>query len=181
MQLSQRFRRIFHFVSLLVASWCVMTVIHEAAHIVCGWASGGTLQEADIVPWGLPHSHFDPDPWPLVTLWGGPLLGVLVPLGLAAVVRRGWMWFIAYFCLLANGFYLVTAWASGERFLDTPRLLHHGAHPATIAVYCVVTISTGYVGFRRECMRVLAGGDQKHAQVLPGPVGLNDNADPRAD
>lgn len=145
-----------HFLLLLAASWCVMTFIHESGHIVCGWASGGTLQQADVAPWHLPHSSFDPDPQPLVTLWGGPILGALVPLTVALLVRRGWMWFIAYFCLLANGSYLAVAWFTGERHLDTPKLLHHGAHPATIVAYCVLTIGAGYVGFRRQCVRVFS-------------------------
>ena len=159
--MSQRLNRGFCFAALLVASWCVMTVVHEMGHIVCGWAGGGTLQEADVAPWGLPHSSFDPDFRPLLTLWGGPILGVLVPLAVAASVRRGWAWFIASFCLLANGSYLATAWISGERYLDTPRLLAHGAHPATIVVYCAMTLSVGYVGFRRQCIRVLSAGLQK--------------------
>ena len=162
-QPSQRLKRGSYFAALLVASWCVMTVVHETGHIVCGWAGGGTLREADVAPWGLPHSSFDPDPRPLVTLWGGPVLGVIAPLAVAALVRRGWMWFIAFFCLLANGSYLATAWVSGERYLDTPRLLQHGAPPATIVVYCAVTIAAGYVGFRRQCICVLSAGDQRHA------------------
>ncbi|MGL4552665.1 MAG: hypothetical protein ACRC33_15940 [Gemmataceae bacterium] len=157
-------KRVGHFLLLLAASWCVMVTTHEAGHIVCGWAAGGTLRHADPAPWRLPHSHFDPDPLPLVTLWGGPVLGAAVPLAAALVVRRDGGWFVASFCLLANGSYLAAAWASGERYLDTARLLQHGAHPATIAAYCAVTIGAGYVMFRRQCVRVLtpgksAGGD----------------------
>ena len=107
-----------HFVLLLAASWCIMTVTHESGHILCGWAAGGTLQQADVAPWHLPHSNFDPDPQPLVTLWGGPILGALVPLTVALLVRRGWVWFIAYYCVLANGSYLAVAWFTGERPLS---------------------------------------------------------------
>lgn len=149
-------RRGVGFVLLLAASWCVMTFTHEAGHVVAGWAAGGTLVEADLAPWGLPHSSFDPDPHPLVTLWGGPILGVLVPLAVALVARRTWAWFVAYFCLLANGSYLAVAWLTGERYLDTARLLEHGAHPALVAAYCAATIGVGYVGFRRACVRVLS-------------------------
>lgn len=155
-RLSQRFRRNVYFIILLVASWCVMTFVHEAGHVVAGWAAGGTLQEADLAPWSLPHSRFDPDPFPRLTLWGGPVLGVLVPLGFAVIVRRDWLWFIASFCLLANGSYLATAWISGEPYLDTLKLLNRGEHPATIVLYCLVTIVAGYLGFRRQCIRVLA-------------------------
>lgn len=144
------------FVGLLVASWCVMTFIHELGHIICGYACGGTLTDADLLPWHLPYSIFEPDPLPLVTLWGGPILGVMIPLTIAFLIRTNWMWFIANFCMLANGAYMATAWISGDRFLDTPKMLEHGAHPISIAIYCVLTIGFGYVGFRRHCVLVLA-------------------------
>lgn len=156
-------RRVLHFALLLTVSWCVMTFTHESGHVLAGWAGGGTLRHADLAPWRLPHSSFDPDPRPLVTLWGGPVLGVLVPLTVGLLVRRDWVWFVAHFCLLANGSYHAAAWASGEQYLDTARLLQHGAHPATIAAYCVLTIGAGYVGFRRQCIRVLSAGPGERA------------------
>ncbi len=133
-----------------------MTFTHESGHILAGWLCGATLQRADLLPWHLPYSIFDPDPRPLITLWGGPILGVLIPLAAALAIRQGWMWVIAHFCLLANGAYLATAWFSGDRFLDTPKLLDQGAHPATIVIYCICTIGFGYVGFRHECIRILS-------------------------
>ena len=148
--------RVFRFVLLLAVSWCVMTFTHELGHIVAGWSCGGTLKSADLRPWHLPYSIFDPDPRPLVTLWGGPALGVVLPLGVALLVRRHWIWFITYFCIVANGVYLATAWVSGDRHLDTPQLLERGAHPAIIAIYCLLMTGFGYVGFRRQCVRMLS-------------------------
>ena len=104
-----------------------MTLVHEAGHVLCGWSCGGKLQSADFLPWHLPYSIFEPDPYPLVTLWGGPVLGVVIPLAVAWLLRSDKLWFIAYFCVLANGMYLATAWISGDRYLDTPKLLEHGA------------------------------------------------------
>jgi hypothetical protein len=152
-------RRYARFGLLLAAAWCVMTVTHESGHVVGGWLCGGTLQEAKLWPWQLPYSAFDPDPRPLVTLWAGPVLGVLVPVVVAFMVRRPWMWFVADFCVLANGSYLAVAWVTGDRLLDTPKLLGHGAHPAAIAMFCVLTIGVGYVRFRRQCVRVLSPPD----------------------
>lgn len=149
-------RRISYLVILLVLSWCAMTFLHESGHIVSGWLCGGTLQSADMLPWHLPYSIFDPDPRPLITLWGGPVLGVLVPVIIALVLRRDWVWFITYFCVLANGVYLATAWFSSDKYLDTPKLIEHGAYPATIAIYCLLTIGFGYIGFREHCKRVFA-------------------------
>jgi hypothetical protein len=130
-----------------------MTFTHEMGHIIGGWCCGGTLKAFDLAPWHLPFSIFDPDHKPLVTLWCGPVLGVLVPVIIALFARREWMWFIANFCVLANGAYIATAWLSGERYLDTRRLLEEGAHPIAIGLYCIVTIGFGYIGFRRSVIR----------------------------
>jgi hypothetical protein len=132
-----------------------MTSTHECGHIIGGWLGGATLVEADLLPWHLPHSLYQPDPIPLLTLWSGPILGVVVPLGCALVFRRTWIWFVANFCLLANGSYIATGWLSGDRFLDTPRLLNAGAWPLSILFYCAVTIGFGYFGFRSNCMELL--------------------------
>lgn len=131
-----------------------MTTTHELGHLVGGWCSGGKLQHVELRPWRLPHSHFAPDPYPLVTLWSGPLLGALSPFAMAAVLRRLWSWFVANFCVLANGVYLALAWLSGDRWLDTPRLLAEGASPIAIAAYCAATIWIGYVRFRRSVLEV---------------------------
>lgn len=155
--LESRSLRIVRFAGLLLASWVVMTLTHESGHILGGWLSGAVLVDFDLWPWHLPYSRFAPDPQPLVTLWAGPVLGVLIPVGLAAASRRDWSWFIADFCLLANGSYIAAGWLSEDRFLDTTSLLHQGAHPATIAVYSLLTISFGYIRFRRDCIRLLAG------------------------
>jgi hypothetical protein len=147
--------RVTRFLLLLVASWVVMTFTHEMGHIIGGTCCGGTLQSADLMPWRLPYSIFEPDPFPLVTLWAGLILGVLLPVAVAMIVNRDWMWFIANFCVLANGAYIAAAWLSGDRYLDTPKLLEHGASPISIAVYCVLTIGFGYLGFRRSCIVAL--------------------------
>lgn len=142
-------------IALLIAGWCVMTFTHEAGHLVGGWLGGGTLQHAELRPWHLPHSLFEPDPHPLLTLWCGPLLGVVVPVIVALLIRRPWAWFLADFCLLANGAYLATAWITGDRYLDTPRLLAAGAWPISVATYCAITIGVGYFRFRRDCRSLL--------------------------
>ena len=123
--------------------------------MVGGKICGATLTDLDLRPWRMPYSLHSPDPNPLVTLWAGPLLGVAVPLALAAIIQKRWAWFIADFCLIANGSYLALAWISGDRFLDTPRLLDAGAHPASIIIFCCLTIGLGYVWFRADCIALL--------------------------
>ena len=116
-----------------------MTFTHEIGHIIGGTCCGGSLKSADLLPWHLPYSIFEPDPFPLVTLWAGLIFGVLAPVAVAIIVQWEWMWFIANFCVLANGAYIATAWFSGDRYLDTPKMLEHGASPIMIAVYCLRT------------------------------------------
>ncbi len=132
-----------------------MTFTHECGHIIGGMTGGATLTDFDLAPWRMPYSLHSPDPHPLVTLWAGPLLGIAVPMGLATLVRQRWAWFIADFCLIANGGYLALAWLSGDRFLDTSRLLDAGASPAAIMLYCVLTIGLGYPWFRSDCIHYL--------------------------
>lgn len=140
---------------LIVASWFVMTFTHEVGHIIGGWLGGATLTEFDIAPWRLPYSVPHPDLHPLLTLWSGPVLGVMTPGILAVLIRQRWIVFIADFCLLANRAYLSLAWVAGDRLLDTPRLLDAGASPAGIAAFCLLATGVGYVRFRRDCTGLL--------------------------
>lgn len=156
------------FVLLLLTSWCVMTFTHETGHIVGGWLGGGTLQHAELRPWHLPHSLFEPDPHPLLTVWSGPVLGVIVPVALAVLLRRQWTWFVADFCLLANGAYLATGWIAGDRYLDTQRLFDVGAWPVSVITYCGVTIGVGYPRFRRDCVDVFRSSHDEPEAPAPG-------------
>jgi hypothetical protein len=131
-----------------------MLQTHESGHLLGGRLSGATLKDYDLRPWRLPYSIHDPNPHPLITLWCGPIVGVLVPVVVALLIRRRWAWFIADFCILANGAYLAASWLSSDKYLDTTQLLHNGAHPITIMFFCAATIPIGYVRFRRDCLSI---------------------------
>ncbi len=133
-----------------------MVTTHEAGHLVGGWASGAELTACDLAPWRLPYSIHHPDPHPKVTLWAGPLIGVLLPLATAIVFRHRSVWLVADFRLIANGSYLALAFASDDRFLDTTRLLDAGTHPLGIVAFCLATIPTGYIRLRDDCVRLLS-------------------------
>lgn len=141
---------------LLVVSWLVMTLTHEAGHVIGGWMGGATLTDSDFLPWHLPYSIHHPDPHPLLTLWSGPLFGVVAPGMLAILFRHRWLVFVADFCLLANGVYLTLGWIAGDRLLDTPRLLSAGTSPLLLALFCILATGIGYVRFRRDCIDQLS-------------------------
>ncbi|MEM9701332.1 MAG: hypothetical protein AAF907_02660 [Planctomycetota bacterium] len=152
--------RLLGFVSLLLAGWCVMTFTHELGHLLGGWLGGGELRSAWLGPWPPPSSQFQPDPHPALTLWAGPLFGTAAPAFLATFVPRTWpglrrrAWFLADFCLLANGSYLAVAWTTGDRLLDTPRMFRAGVSPVGIAAFCLLACGVGYVRFRNDCWAV---------------------------
>ncbi|PHQ34137.1 hypothetical protein [Rhodopirellula bahusiensis] len=133
-----------------------MTMTHELGHIFGGWSGGATLVDADLRPWHLPYSIHSPDPSPLLTLWSGPIVGVAIPIVAAVIIRWRSAWFVADFCILANGTYLALAWLAGDPHLDTSRLLESGASSISLATYCVLTISLGYVRFRNDCVMLLS-------------------------
>ena len=146
-----------------------MTFTHEMGHILGGWCCGGTLADADLLPWRLPYSFFKPDPHPLITLWCGPILGIITPLTIAALINRMPYWFIAYFCMLANGVYIAAGWFSGDSYLDTTQLFAHGASRWSVLVYCAVSITVGYLGFRKAFLAILVNGkDNRPVEVTGG-------------
>ncbi|MCO8122077.1 hypothetical protein NHH03_10035 [Stieleria sp. TO1_6] len=131
-----------------------MTTTHELGHLIGGYCGGAKLTDFDLAPWRLPYSFHHPDPYPLLTLWSGPLIGIALPALLAGFIRRHWAVFVADFCLLANGCYLALAWLTEDPLLDTARLMDAGAHPFSIVVFCVLAIGIGYARFRRDCVRL---------------------------
>ncbi|MEL6107801.1 MAG: hypothetical protein AAFU85_17385 [Planctomycetota bacterium] len=156
-------RRLARFFGLLVVSWVAMTTTHEVGHLLGGWIGGATLKDFDLMPWRLPHSLHQPDPHPLLTLWAGPIFGIAAPIAIAFVCRWQPATFVADFCLLANGLYLALAWMTGDRFLDTARLLDAGTPPWLLATFCGVTICAGYIRFRTNCTTVLSKRDAVRA------------------
>lgn len=148
--------RYLWFAMMLIVSWVVMTFTHEMGHILGGLCCGGSVKSASVVPWRIPYSILEPDPMPLVTLWSGLLVGALIPVLVAVMINKTSAWFVAHFCMLANGIYIAIAWVTGERYLDTARLLEYGASPISILIYCCATIGIGYVGFRNSCIRMLS-------------------------
>jgi hypothetical protein len=145
---------------LLAWSWVVMTVTHELGHVVGGWAAGAELAVLEIRPWHLPHSLFARDPHPLVTLWAGPMVGCGVPLLVALVIRQGAVWFVAWFCLLANAVYLLLGTFSNDPELDSQKIIRSGMPSYVILLFAGMIGPVSYVGFRGRCARLMGGDDQ---------------------
>ncbi|MCA9041268.1 MAG: hypothetical protein KDA65_13020 [Planctomycetaceae bacterium] len=100
---------------LILLCWLGMLIIHEGGHILLAWLSEGTVEKVVLHPLAISRTDVAPNPHPLAVVWGGPLLGVLIPLFAWGISR--WLApnlsyllrFFAGFCLVTNGLYLGVA------------------------------------------------------------------------
>jgi hypothetical protein len=98
--------------SFIPLCWLAMMAIHELGHVVGAVATGGTVQRVVLHPLAISRTDVSPNPAPLLVVWSGPIVGVVMPLAawailelakapLAYLVRS-----FAGFCLVANGCYI---------------------------------------------------------------------------
>jgi len=92
----------------------LVEVCHESGHWVAGWLTGANMGHVELWPWQLSATVWAVNPHPGWTVWGGPVVGCLLPLALWLLLRP-WryacfgQWF-AGFALIANGIYLAVGY-----------------------------------------------------------------------
>jgi hypothetical protein len=98
-------------------------------------------------PLAISRTDATHDRHPLLVLWGGPLIGVMLLLGasgLATLARLRWSYllrFFAGFCLVANGVYLGIG--SFEGVGDVGDLLRHGSPRWTLVAFGLACVPAG--------------------------------------
>src|ERR1700675_4207184 len=99
-------------VSTLLGSWLGMQEVHESGHVLGAAFSGGRVSWVVLHPLTISRTDLSYNPRPLVVVWSGPVVGVLLPLalwGVAAWLRIPGTFVLRFFggfCLLANGLYI---------------------------------------------------------------------------
>jgi hypothetical protein len=88
-----------------------MQAVHELGHVVGAWVTGGKVTKVVLYPLTISRTDLAENPHPLVVVWCGPILGVVLPMilwGLAAsfVMPGAFVRFFAGFYLIANGAYI---------------------------------------------------------------------------
>ncbi|AMV21982.1 hypothetical protein [Planctomyces sp. SH-PL14] len=147
-------------VALVLACWWGMQMVHEAGHVLAALVSGGRVVAVELRPWAISRTDVDPNPSPLLVVWGGPVVGVLVPLVAWSILRAcrvaaaALVRFFAGFCCVANGVYIAVGGLSGIG--DGADLLRHGASPWTLVVFGTVAVAVG-LGLWNGQSRVLSG------------------------
>lgn len=144
---NRRFFQLMLIASTFGLCWLGMQIVHELGHVLAAWAGGETVGRVVLHPLVISRTDVSHDRHPLLVVWGGPVLGSLLPLGLLAVAKllrlgqRYLFRFFAGFCLVANGVYLGVGSFGGVG--DTGDLLRYGAPRWTLIVFGLVCAPAG--------------------------------------
>ena len=117
--------------SFLPLCWLGMMAVHELGHVAACWATGGTVTRVVLHPLAISRTDVAPNPRPLVVVWAGPLVGVIIPLltwGAQFSLRVPGDYlarFFAGFCCIANGAYIGVG--SFDGIGDAGEMLRHGS------------------------------------------------------
>lgn len=109
-----------------------MLALHELGHVAHALISGGRIAGITFPLLGFSQTIVHPNPRPIFVVWGGPVIGSLLPVLACALLRLARvniphvLRFFTGFCLIANGGYVGVGWrmSSGDaadmRELGTP-------------------------------------------------------------
>ena len=133
--------------STVILCWLWMMIVHELGHVVLAWTCGETISKVVLHPLAISRTDVTHDKHPLLVIWGGPLLGSLIPLaGLlgAHFLRFRFLYlvrFLAGFCLIANGTYIGIG--SFSRIGDAGDLARAGCPQALMVVFGIACAIAG--------------------------------------
>jgi hypothetical protein len=145
---STRLYQITLIASFLYLSWLGMQIVHELGHILGACLTGGSVERVVLHPFAISRTDGGPDnPHPLIEVWMGPMVGVLIPLlawALARALRAPGLYlvrFFAGFCLVVNGVYLGVGGFVGTG--DAGDLLVFGAARWQLLLFGLATTPLG--------------------------------------
>lgn len=133
--------------STLGLGWLGMQIVHELGHVACAWAAGEAIERVVLHPLAISRTDATHNRHPLLVIWGGPILGTFLPLGILGVSKLAcpslaYMFrFFAGFCLIANGAYLGVGSINGVG--DAGDLLRYGAFLWSLIAFGLVSVTLG--------------------------------------
>ena len=139
--------------SILPLSWLGMMIVHEFGHVIGAWVSGGTVAKVVLHPFAISRTDPTHNSHPLVFVWAGPLMGVLLSLETFAstvalkIPVTYILRFFVGFCAIANGSYIAVGSFSGVG--DAGNLSQHGTAAGQLWTFGTVTIPLEFVLWHR--------------------------------
>jgi hypothetical protein len=130
-----------------LSSWLGMQLVHESGHVLAAWLTGGRVVKVVFHPLTISRTDVAPSPHPLLVVWAGPVVGVVVPVGAWLGVRALRLpgaylgRFFAGFCLIANGAYIGAG--SFDRVGDCGEMLRHGSPLWALWLFGVAAVAAG--------------------------------------
>lgn len=143
----KRFHQILLIGSFLPLCWLWPMVVHEIGHVVGLAMTGGTLAKVVLHPFAISRTDAAVNPYPLVVVWAGPIIGVFVPLVasvVASVCGLGRAYLLRFFagvCLVANGCYIGVG--SFGKVGDAGDMLRNGSPMWTLWLFGLLTVPVG--------------------------------------
>ena len=143
---------------ILIASfipfcWLAFMATHELGHVIAGLSTGGTITKVVVHPLAISRTDVSPNPNPLITVWAGPIIGVLLPL---SAWTAFWKFkipgdylarFFAGFCMIANGAYIGIG--SFENIGDAGDMMKHGSPIWLLWLFGTITVPFGFLIWHR--------------------------------
>ncbi len=134
-------------VTFLAFAWLAMQAVHELGHVAGAWLTGGEVIHVALHPGIISRTDLGYNPHPAMVVWGGPLVGALLP-WLVLLAARAFkapgiylFRFFAGFCLIANGFYIALGPADGAS--DSGVMMLYGASRWVLVLFGMMTIPAG--------------------------------------
>src|SRR5918997_2223388 len=86
--------------SILGLSWLGMQIVHELGHVLAAWAGGEEVYRTVLHPLTISRTDTSHERHPLLVVWGGPVVGVLLPLAalvLSKLLQSRWFYLVRFF------------------------------------------------------------------------------------
>ena len=144
----KRTTQILLIVTFIGFSWLAMQAVHEAGHVLVARLTGGEVVRVALHPLIFSRTDLGTNPHPLAVVWGGPLVGSLLPLlvfALSAACRAPGLYllrFYAGFCLIVNGVYIGIGWLTADG-TDPAVMMEHGSPAWLLVLFGLVTVPLG--------------------------------------
>src|SRR5690349_13884062 len=152
---SKRIPQIILIGTFMPLCWLAMQVAHELGHALLAWATKGEVAKVALHPLIVSRTDLAENPHPLAVVWGGPLLGSLLPLiafGVASISRIPGIYlfrFFAGFCLVANGVYIGTGWLFADG-ADPGVMLENRSPTWLLVAFGLLTFPAGLYLWQRQ-------------------------------
>ena len=146
-KMKERIHQFLFILSYLGFCWLMMQVVHESGHVIFAWLTGGRVESIVLNPLAISRTDLAANPHPLLQVWGGPLIGVALPLlawAAARLVRIPALPLFsvfAGFCCIANGLYI--GFGPDTAGADTHIMLSLGCRRWQLVVFGVGMLALG--------------------------------------